>query len=186
MPKPSLSQLTGVYLRIGNLTFGGGDPTMMALRTELVENRGWLAPLRFGLVYALARVTPGTNVLAFCAGTAWEILGWRGAMMAVLVATVPSAVLVVMLTAGYDSLRTYPRAMAAIGGILAAAVGMMMTGAWQLLSRHLTSGDAGRALRALAVAAVALLLASQLRLTPISVLGLAAAVGLLWPAPAKA
>ena len=116
----SLGRLTGVVGRVGNLTFGGGDPTMAALYSELVTTRGWLAPETYGLVYALARITPGTNVLAFCAGAAWELAGWPGALLAVLAAAVPSAVCVVLLTLGYEAWKQNAVAMAAIAGTLAA------------------------------------------------------------------
>src|SRR6266545_4318631 len=105
MPKLSLARLTGIYLRVGNLTFGGGDPTMAALQNELVVRHGWLTPEKYALTYALARITPGTNVLAFCAGSGWYILGWRGAAAAVLAASLPSAIFTVLLTAGYDAAR---------------------------------------------------------------------------------
>ena len=60
-------RMTALFLRVGNLTFGGGDPTMSALYAELVTNRRWMSNETYGLIYALARITPGTNMLAFCA-----------------------------------------------------------------------------------------------------------------------
>jgi len=38
----SIRRLALLFLRVGNLTFGGGDPTMAALHRELVVSRGWL------------------------------------------------------------------------------------------------------------------------------------------------
>ena len=55
---------------------------MAALQSELVTRHGWLSREKYGLVYGLARITPGTNILAFCAGTAWELKGWPGAILA--------------------------------------------------------------------------------------------------------
>ena len=185
MPASSLLRLTGIYLRAGSLTFGGGDPTMAALQTELVERRGWLPVEKYGLIYALARITPGTNMLAFCAGSAWQILGWRGAVAGVLAATVPAALLAVLLTAGYGALRAYPHAMAAIGGALACAVAIMATSAWQLLSRDLTSSDWHVALRAAVIAGASAVAAFRFRMAPIQVLALAAVVGSFWLAPGK-
>ncbi|HZT29279.1 MAG TPA: chromate transporter [Bryobacteraceae bacterium] len=170
-----------IFLRIGNLTFGGGDPTMAALQSELVSTHRWLSPERYGLVYALARITPGTNLLAFCAGTAYELLGWGGAIVAVAAVTVPSAAVVVLLTAGYQTWKSNPLAMAAIGGTLAAAVGMMATSAWQLLRPQLAGG---RRLRAVVVFGVSVLLSLRFGLSPIPVLGLAALVGFFWRVPA--
>jgi chromate transporter len=182
MVPPRLSRMTALYLRVSNLTFGGGDPTMAALYTELVERRRWLSAETYGLVYALARITPGTNMLAFCAGTAWAVLGWRAAVLAVVAATVPASIVVVLLTVGYGALQHHPRAMAAIGGTLAAAVGMMATSAWQLLASHLTAHGWRRALRAIALAGAALLLAVA-GIAPIGILALAGAVGFAWPSP---
>src|SRR5678815_4451031 len=98
MNRVSLRRMGGLFLRTGNLTFGGGDPTMAVLYTEMVTAREWLAAETYGLVYALARITPGTNLLAFCAGTAWELLGWPGAIAGVLAASVPAAIIVMFLT----------------------------------------------------------------------------------------
>ena len=178
-----LARLTGVYLRIGNLTFGGGDPTMAALYAELVTLRRWLSSETYGLVYALARITPGTNILAFGAGTAWELAGWPGAVLAVLAMALPSAACVVLLTVGYEAWRDNARAMAAISGTLAAAVGLMAASAWQLLAPHFAARNWRRALRALAIAGGALLATLVPRVPPIEVLALAALVGFFWRAP---
>jgi len=183
MASLSLRRLSLICLRVSNLTFGGGDPTMAALQSELVTRRGWLPPEKYVLVYALARITPGTNILAFCAGAAWELKGWPGAILAVPAATVPAAIAVVLLTAGYDSVQHDARAMAAIAGTLAAAVGMMALSAWQLLRPHLYRG---RALRALLLAAASALLSYRFRVSPIVVLGIAALAGFFWRAPEQA
>lgn len=178
----TLRRLSLIFLRVGNLTFGGGDPTMAALHSELVKSRGWLTPAQYGLAYALARITPGTNVLAFSAAIAWELLAWPGAILAVVAASAPSAVLAAFLTAGYESGRSNPLAMAAIAGTLAAAVGMMGTGAWQLIWPHLR---AGRWVRSLVVVSASIVLSLVFSLSPIYVLGLAAVAGLLWRTPAE-
>jgi len=182
MPGLSLRRLFWIYLRVGNTTFGGGDPTMAALHSELVARCGWLAREKYGMIYALARATPGTNMLAFCAGTAWVLLGWRAAIVAVLAVTVPSAVMVLLLTQGYESLKSNVLAMAAIHGILAAAVGMMAAGAYQLVRPHL---HARRWLRAAAVVGGSVALSLGFQFTPIQVLALAAVLGVVWRMPEK-
>ena len=103
--KPSLASLTNLYLKIGNTTFGGGDPTMALLQRELIF-RKWITQEDFALAYSLARVTPGTNVLAFCAATGARVLGLAGAFAAVLAVTLPSAILAVLLTRGFEAWRT--------------------------------------------------------------------------------
>lgn len=153
---------------------------MAAFQRELVQRRRWLTGEQYALAFALARITPGTNVLAFCAGAAWLVLGWRGALVAVPAAILPSAALVVALTAAYEHVRSMPLAAGAISGLLAGAVGMMLAAAWNLLQSRLVPGNRLR-MAALALAALVLLVA--LRLSPIPVLALAAAAGALWKAP---
>jgi chromate transporter len=177
-----LYRLFLIFLRVSNLTFGGGDPTMAALHAELVAARGWLSGEKYALIFALARITPGTNLLAFCAGAGWALSGWAGAVLSVLAATLPSAVVVLFLAVGYEAWKSNALAMAAIAGSLAAAVGMMATGAWQLLWPHLGSR---RWWRTAIVFGASLLLSLKFSLSPIQVLALAAITGLLWRVPVE-
>ena len=180
MPPVSLKRLTWIFVRVGNLTFGGGDPTMAALQSELVATRRWLSAEQYALIYGLARITPGTNLVAFSAAAAWQILGWLAAILAVVAMTVPPSVAVVLLTSGYQAFHSNPLAMAAIGGTLAAASGMMATAAWQLLRPEVR---AGRRLRAAVLFLASLGASLGFSMSPIAVLGLAAVVGMVWRAP---
>ena len=172
MPKPSLASLTGLYLKIGNTTFGGGDPTMVMLQRELIA-RAWITREDFALAYSLARITPGTNVLAFCAATGARVLGLAGAFAAVLAVTLPSAILAVLLTRGFETWRGHPLAMAAIGGTVAAVSGMMWAGVWSLVKPYL-------GWRALLFAGGAFLAAWKFHVTPVPVILVAALAGYCW------
>ncbi len=180
--RPPLRALSALIFRLMNFTFGGGDPTMAALERELVHRRKWLAPGEYGLAYALARVTPGTNVIAFCAAVSWFLRGWPGAVAAVVAGTVPCAVLVVWLTYGYQQLKSNAMARAAVAGMVAAAVGMMAAAAWNLVRPDLRRK---RWLRAVTFAGGAALLTAGLGVAPIQVLALSAAFGFAWKEPAE-
>jgi chromate transporter len=177
MRSPSLRALAFLHLRVGNLTFGGGDPTMAVLQREMVNRRHWLSAEQYGLAYGLARITPGTNLLAFCAAAGWYLQGWRGAAATVLAVTLPSALLVVILTHAYQVWRGSTLAAGVIAGTVAAAVGMMMAGAWLLVRPHLGKR---RFLRTTVFVAGAALLSFCSWLSPIQVLALAALAGFLW------
>jgi chromate transporter len=182
MAPVSFKRLTWIFLRLGSLTFGGGDPTMAALQSELVLRRRWLDEEQYALIYSLARITPGTNLLAFSAAAAWQILGWVAAILAVLAMTIPASIVVVFLTRGYQASGASALAMAAIGGTLAAANGMMATSAWQLLVPQIR---AGRRLRAAVIFLASLTAALGFSMPPIQVLGLAALAGFIWRVPAE-
>jgi chromate transporter len=174
--KPSLASLTALYLKIGNTTFGGGDPTVALLQRELT-GRGWITREDFALAYSLARITPGTNVLAFCAATGARVLGLFGSIAAVLAVTVPSAILVVLLTHGFETWRTHPKALAAMGGTVAAVAGMVWASVWLLIKPFL-------GMRAILFAGTAFLAAWKFHVTPVPIILVAALAGYLWPSQA--
>lgn len=175
--RPGLWPLTAVFLRIGNLTFGGGEPTVAALHRELVERRGWLSPDGYGLGFGLARVTPGTNMLAFCAAAGWLMRGWRGAILAVLAACVPSAGVMWALVSGASSIDSNPLARAAISGTAAAVVGMMAANAMNLIRPQWKPRNE---VRTAAIALVAFLGSAWMHWPPVPVLIAAAITGYFW------
>ena len=191
MRRPTLAALTGVFLKVGNTTFGGGPPTMAALQREFVEREGWLSQEDYALSFALARVTPGTNVMAFCAATGWQILGWAGALAGAFSVTLPSAVIAVLITIGYENWRTNPLALAAINGTVAAVAGMMLATVYSLVKPHMASlrgsGPRGvklmRSVRAIAISGGAFLALWKFGLTPLQIIALVLVIGLLWQDP---
>lgn len=183
MENPSLGKIAWLYGRIGNTTFGGGDPMVAALQVELIERKKWISRDDFALAFSLARITPGTNVLAFCVGTGARVLGIAGAIFAVLAVTLPSAVLAILITRGFDSWRTNPLAMSAFAGTIAAVSGMMWASVWLLLRPYVKGVQPG--LRALVIAGGSFLAAWRFHISPVSIIIVAALLGFLWAEPAK-
>ncbi len=179
MPGLSIRALGGVFLRAGNLTFGGGDPTMAALHRDLLERKAALDEAHYALAFAIARLTPGTNVLAFCAAAGSFLRGWRGAAVAVVAASLPSAALAVWLSHAYETGKDNAWIAAAFSSMSAAVAGMMAAGVLLLVR-----GQAPRAgwPVSLAIASAAGLLTARQIAPPLVVLGAAAAVGWLLPA----
>lgn len=176
----SLREIAILYTRIGSTTFGGGDPTIAALQRELIEKKRWLDQRGFAMANSLARITPGTNVLAFCAASGALIGGWPGAVVAVLGVTLPSAILAVLLTAAYGTWMSEPLVIAAVAGTVAAAIGLMWAGAWLVVRPYFRRRTWLRS--ALLVAGAFLL--SWIGRPPIEVIAAAAVAGYLWTEPA--
>jgi len=178
MPRPHLAPLARAFLRIGNTTFGGGDTTMAALQREFIHRRHWITAEDYAVAFSLARITPGTNVVAFCAAIGARIAGIRGAIAGVLAETAPSAVIAVLITWGYEAWRSNRIVMAAILGASAAVAGMMFSSVWLLLRPRLKQPR--DAARALLIALAAFLAAWKFGVTPLPVIAIAAVTGFAW------
>jgi chromate transporter len=177
-PRSSLARLTEIFFRIGNTTFGGGYVTMGMLGREFVQNRGWLSSDQFDLAFALSRVTPGTNLIAFCAAVGALLRGIPGAVAAVLAVTVPSAAIAVFFIHEFETWQTNQVAMALIAGAVAAAGGMMWSTIWTILRPHF--GSRIRNLQVVLIAGGAFIAARWFGVTPLPLIAAGALAGFLW------
>jgi len=181
--EPTLTRLTRIFFRIGNTTFGGGYVTIGMLGRELVETRRWLSPEKFDLAFALSRVTPGTNLLAFCAAIGTLLMGVPGAIAAVLAVIVPSAILAVLFIYGFEAGQNNAIAMAAIGGTVAAVAGMMWSTIWTILRPHV--GGRIRNLQVFLIAGGAFLASWKFGITPVPIIAAGTLIGIFWKDPGK-
>lgn len=175
---PPLSQFVPLFARVVNSTFGGGSTILGVFRRELVDRLGWLTDEQFGLSYAVARITPGTSILAFCAAAGWTFGSLRGAVFSVLAAAVPCAGIAVAMLLMYDELQTLPWFMTAIRGAMASAIGVMLASGWAILRPYFRSSSTRRT-SVILVGSIVLMLV--VRLSPVPILGLAALLGFLLP-----
>lgn len=173
---PTIAQVALTLLRHGGFTFGGGLPTMAALEEEIVRQQSWLTRPQFRLAYALSRLSPGTNLLAFCTAVGWQMRGLTGAVVALAASSLPCAVFVVAFTILFDSSQNNYLARLAVDGALAAAVGIVGASCWQLVRPHVDSGQWLRT-SILVLGAMALQI---LGVPPVRVLLAAAILGAIW------
>jgi chromate transporter len=181
VPRPSLAGLTRVIFRISNTTFGGGYITMAALKRDLVDDRHWISENDYALSFALARITPGTNIIAFCAGVGYVMRGIPGAIAAVVASTVPSSLIALALMVMFDSWQHNPFMAAALAAALAAACGML----WSVVITIVRPlmGSAHQTLRGLLIVTAAFVASWVFGWTPVPVIVATALIGYLWKDP---
>lgn len=153
------------------------------LGRELVERRRWLSSEKFDLAFALSRVTPGTNLLAFCAAIGAQLMGVAGAAAAVLAVTVPSAIVAVFFIYGFEAGQHNTIAMAAIGGTVAAVAGMMWSTIWTILRPHVGGGV--RNMQVFLITGGAFLASWKFGVTPVPIIAAGSLIGILWKDPGK-
>ena len=81
-------KIGSVFARYANLTLGGGSATTAVIHGKIVTRRRWVSEEQFALSFAMGRLTPGTNLLAFCVGIGWMLRRWVGAIVVLLAASI--------------------------------------------------------------------------------------------------
>lgn len=143
--RPSLAQIADVFVRYANFTLGGGSATTAVIHGEIVGKRRWVNEQEFALSFGLGRLTPGTNLLAFCVvGIGWILRRWAGAVVALLAASIPCALFVVVITIVFANWQENPFAQAAIKGAIAAAVAVTVKTVWTIAHPHFRPGNRTR------------------------------------------
>lgn len=124
---PALAVFDGFY-RAGALVFGGGHVVLPLLQAEVVPP-GWVSNEQFLAGYGAAQAVPGPLfTLAAYLGAVmrpWPT-GWLGALVALTAIFLPAFLLVVGTLPFWDALRARPAFRAALRGINAAVVGLLL------------------------------------------------------------
>src|SRR5687768_7787198 len=120
---PSLVQIFWLVFLDSNRTLGGGLAAMELLRRRGIA-RGWLDEADNALLVAASRLTPGTNLLAYCVGLGWKLRRAAGALAALAAASIPGAVVITAISAALVRVDDYPivRALLAAGTMIAAVL----------------------------------------------------------------
>lgn len=152
---PLLAQVDTFY-RAGALVFGGGHVVLPLLQAEVVHEGG-LSIDRFMAGYGATQAVPGP-LFTFAAflGAAGPVApnGWLGGMLALLAIFLPAFLLVAGALPFWDSLRRHAPTRAALAGVNAAVVGILLAALYDPIGRDALHGPldllvAGAALFAL-------------------------------------
>ena len=127
MPSRALSVFEAFY-RAGSLVFGGGHVVLPLLQASVVPP-GWVSNDVFLAGYGAAQAVPGP-LFTFAAylGAAFTSPpdGWLGAALCLAAIFVPSFLLVAGALPFWEDLRRTPAAQAALRGVNAAVVGLLL------------------------------------------------------------
>ena len=127
-PGPQALDLFGAMYRSGALVFGGGHVILPLLEAETVRT-GWVTRDAFLAGYGAAQALPGPLfTFAGFLGTVQSPApnGWLGALIAVVGIFLPSFLLLFGALPFWLALRRNPAARAALAGVNAAVVGLLL------------------------------------------------------------
>lgn len=172
--RPSFAALCRLLMRHAAFTVGGGGVTTVALERDLLE-RQWIDRDTFRAFYGLARLTPGTVVLALATALGWHHYRWRGAVSALVIASLPGSILAALLTHVQTLSQQSHIGRAFFAGSAAAVCGLLAASIWRVVEPYL---DPLRRASSLLVVAIAVG-AALLQVSPFAVIVAAGALGFL-------
>lgn len=93
-----LSKLFRIFLEVGGFTFGGGYAMLPILEKELVEKKEWLSDEEFLDIFAIVQGIPGIIAINSSLFIGYKLRGILGALTAVSGISLPSIVIISLIT----------------------------------------------------------------------------------------
>lgn len=156
MPSQLLSLVDSFY-RVGSLVFGGGHVVLPLLQTETVD-AGLVGVDMFLAGYGATQAVPGP-LFTFAAflGAAMDtgLPGWLNGLLCLVVIFLPSFLLVIGILPFWDQLRRNLHMQAALAGVNAAVVGLLLAALYQPMWTTAIRGPGDFALALAALVALA-------------------------------
>ncbi len=128
---PALT-LGWMFLRIGATAFGGLGTTLALIERELVIKRGMLTPAEVTEALTYTKLLPGSTGPQAIAYLGYKLGGWSGSALATAAFLFPSALLMVLLAAGYVATTALPAIAPAVNGLTAGIVGILLATIYRL------------------------------------------------------
>lgn len=129
---PTLA-LVDAFYRTGALVFGGGHVVLPLLQAEVVPSQ-WVSNDVFLAGYGATQAVPGplfTFAAFLGASMTHAPSGWLGGVIALLAIFAPSFLLIFGALPFWANLRKSPRTQAALAGVNAAVVGLLLAALYQ-------------------------------------------------------
>lgn len=121
--------LLDAFYRTGSLVFGGGHVMLPLLQAEVVAS-GWIGNDLFLAGYGATQAVPGP-LFTFAAFLGSALQGWSGGLLCLLAIFAPSFLLLVGVLPFWARLRSRPRVQAAMLGVNAGVVGLLLATLYQ-------------------------------------------------------
>jgi chromate transporter len=121
-----LFQMALLMSKVDLLAFGGAFGSVPLMFHEIVEAREWMDAPTFLNGIALGQFTPGPIVIT-ATFVGYLLYGLPGALVATLAVFSPSFILLIGIAPWFDRLRSSPRFIRAIRGVLCSFVGLLFT-----------------------------------------------------------
>ncbi|HTP88949.1 MAG TPA: chromate efflux transporter [Bryobacteraceae bacterium] len=152
-----LSELAGLFLRLGTTAFGGPAAHIGFMEEEVVRRRQWMTRQQFLDLVGATNLIPGPNSTEMAIHIGYLRAGWPGLIVAGTCFIVPAALMVGALAWVYVTWGRLPQATALLYGVKPVVFAIVVQAMWRLARAAVKTrvlAAAGLAALALAVAGI--------------------------------
>ncbi|MGI6704838.1 MAG: chromate transporter [Clostridia bacterium] len=121
-------QLLLAFFKIGLFSFGGGYAMIPLIQKE-IEANGWMASSEFVDIIAIAEMTPGPISVNSATFVGYKTAGLLGGMFATLGVSLPSLILIMILSRYILTYKEHPITRSLFYGIRPVIAGLIVTAA---------------------------------------------------------
>ncbi len=115
--KHKLLQLFWAFLKIGALTFGGGLAMMPIMHKEVVDKKGWVSDDDVLKMLVISESTPGVFAINSATFIGYKIGKFWGSLVATLAVTIPSFIIISLISLVFYQFKEIEAVMYAFYGI---------------------------------------------------------------------
>lgn len=112
-----LWEIFWTFFKIGLFTFGGGYAMLSIIDSECIEKRGWITKEEFMDVTVIAESTPGPVAINTSTFVGYRQAGFWGGLAGTLGVTLPSFIIIYLISLFFNNILDYPIVSHAFAGI---------------------------------------------------------------------
>jgi chromate transporter len=124
-------QIFWLFTKVAMFSWGGGPASLGLMQRESIA-AGWVTPQEFADDIAISNSLPGPTAPQASAFVGYKLAGWPGAIAATIGTVVPTTLLMLILIAGFFSIKNNLYMKAAIDGVRPFVVGLLAWTAYQM------------------------------------------------------
>ncbi|MCL1804536.1 MAG: chromate transporter [Clostridiales bacterium] len=161
------------FVRIGCLTFGGGYTVLPLLQREVSDGKGWISQAEVIDYYAVGQCLPGMIGVNAAILIGYKVRGKGGAVAAALGFVMPSLLIILLIASLIQNFAGIRIVQSAFAGIRVAVCALIVNAILTMAKKGVVG------LTTAVIAAATFIASALLRISPVPLVILAAATGLL-------
>lgn len=105
------------FMKIGALTFGGGYAMIPIIEEEVTKKRKWISEIEIMDILAISESTPGPIAVNTATYVGYKVAGIVGGIIATIGLTIPSFVIIFVISFFYQDFMKWPVIVAMFKGL---------------------------------------------------------------------